>query len=221
MARGRLCARSAVAIWATASPMARCPRASATASTALRSGTPRSVPAFSAPSPHPNACTRSAPALHPLCTRSAPALHPPASSICRHVPETAEPQLAAAAAEAFATSASATRPHSLPVEITQGCGPGLQPHGLQPLARGVASCVPRRPPPEPEKARAWERRSSSALASGAGDGGAWLPLRPRAPLLIALGPLLRGDEHPPLRSSAPCQRLRLTTLGHSPPCCPT
>ena len=190
--------------------MARCPRASATASTALRSGTPRSVPAFSAPSPHPNACTR-----------SAPALHPPASSICRHVPETAEPQLAAAAAEAFATSASATRPPSLPVEITQGCGPGLQPHGLQPLARGVASCVPRRPPPEPEKARAWERRSSSALAPGAGDGGAWLPLRPRTPLLIALGPLPRGDEHPPLRSSAPCQRLRLTTSGHSPPCCPT
>ena len=35
----RLCARAAVATWATASPTVRCPRVSATASTASRSGT--------------------------------------------------------------------------------------------------------------------------------------------------------------------------------------
>ena len=189
MARGRLCARSAVAIWATASPMARCPRASATASTALRSGTPRSVPAF----PHPHA--PSAPALHPLCTRSAPDLHPP----CTHM----RPQSAGTCPRRPRHSSQLLRPRHSPPPPP----PRARPACLLRSHR-VASIT------------SWERRSSSALAPGAGDGGAWLPLRPRTPLLIALGPLPRG-EHPPLRSSAPRQSLRLTTLGHSPPCCPT
>jgi len=84
----------------------------------------------------------------------------------RHVPDTSAPQLAAAAAEAFAASTSATRPSNLPVEITQGCSlrrVGLQPVGLAARRSSLQEVL------------AWERRSSSALPPGAGAGGAWLP----------------------------------------------
>ena len=133
--------------------------------------------------------------LHPLCTRSAPDLHPP----CTHM----RPQSAGTCPRRPRHSSQLLRPRHSPPPPP----PRARPACLLRSHR-VASIT------------SWERRSSSALAPGAGDGGAWLPLRPRTPLLIALGPLPRG-EHPPLRSSAPRQSLRLTTLGHSPPCCPT
>jgi len=221
----------------------------ATASAASRSGippraSPRPLCVLSATSPHPFSIPTHAlcaPALRPLCThqcplcaRSAPALRPSASSLCRHVPDTAAPQLAAAAAEAFAASTSATRPSNLPVEITQDCSPetwgcSLRRVGLQPV--GLAA---RRSSLGKRCLGSAAARQSYLLALALAALGC--PLTRRTPLVDTLCPCHGGVKWPLLRGSAlrrsgPPRHehqprrtlwiLRLPTLGHSPLCCPT